>query len=395
VFEAFVVAAALTVVDPVGDVVGAGSLQPPTAPVYRSLAPFDLHRVTVRDDEQLTLVIEMGSLANPFELPLGFSLPVIEIYLDAGSGGQTELLAGSGMRLPSGHAWDLAVRLTGEEALAYQAGESGVDSVVPVVTIDGNQIEVRTPFGRPEHPRLYAMVGLYDLFGASPWRPLDRNESPWAFSSAEQTVPVVDVLAADAAAQRQALETGTIVPAGSRRAVPGRVWLVLMALGLLLALLGIAMRTLARPPPARQAETGESGPAGMNDRSAEASLSDRNAAEPLVREPRDEWPVTSAARNGARAGSNAAGMPEEPDSELRWDSSALLTSPDDDDFSEEFPAPRGRLETGEAWARPVPLPLEEEREAVPADEDGAEPELVTDDEAASEVEERSERERRD
>lgn len=352
-FEAFLIAAVLSVADPVGDVVGAGSLEPPTAAVYRNLAPFDLRRVTVTDDEQLTVLVELGSLTNPFELPLGFSLPVVEVYLEGGSGGRAELLEGSGMRLPNGRSWEVALRLTGEGAIAYRASEDGeVESVTPEVTVDGNILSVSTPFVRPSRVRIYAMTGLYDLFGATPWRPVEATESPWAFSDETQRTPVVDVLTEDAAAQRQSLETGVLVAGGSRATARGAVWLVLMAVGLLVALAGIAMRSFSRRVAVPAAQDSELSPAGK----ATAGEGSVNRGGPRVPPPIAVSPGTDA----------------DP-----WDSSALLTSADEEDFADEFSSPESATGGG-VWARPVPLRIERADAGVSADSSDSEPEVVTD-----------------
>jgi hypothetical protein len=357
VFEALFVAAAITVTDPAGDVVGAESLQPPTAAVYRNLAPFDLRQVSLVDGSPLTLEIEMGSLANTVELPLGFSLPVIEVYIEGRDEGQAELLGGSGMRLPDGRRWEVALRLTGEQARVHRAGASGVETAVPEVQIDGNRLLVTTPFERPERPRVYAMTGLYDLFGASPWRPVDENESPWAFSSASQRVPVVDVLARDATAQRQAVASQTLPPSGGRRGVRGAAWLLLMAVGLLVALLGVAIRAFSR------------------DRAPSRDLAPVHAAPGSGGEPPD--------KRGGAGEEVTAGTPEGRDSaagdEFTWDSSALLTEAQDEEYSEEFARSESSSRT-EVWSRPVPLPVE--KQAAPeddADEENA-PEMIRDEE---------------
>ncbi|MEX2542630.1 MAG: glucodextranase DOMON-like domain-containing protein [Trueperaceae bacterium] len=362
-FETFLIVAALTAVDPVGDVVGAGSLEPPTAAVYRNLAPFDLLGVTVADEEQLTVLIELGSLTNPFELPLGFSLPVIEVYLEGGRGGRAELLEGSRMRLPNGRSWEVALRLTGEGAAAYRASEDGtMESVTPEVEVDGNVLTVSTPFARPSRARVYAMTGLYDLFGTSPWRPVEATESPWAFSNETQRTPVVDVLTDDSSAQRQAVETGVLVAGGSRATARGAVWLVLMAVGLLVALAGIAMRTFSRRTPVPVSQDGERPPEG------EAAPAAEVAAGAAAVEPDSE---------GSSAVSPSPADLTDRDSDP-WDSSALLTRADDDDFADEFPA--AEPATGGVWARPVPLRIERTDPAASADDDDSEPEVVTDDE---------------
>jgi hypothetical protein len=392
VFEALLVAAAISLTDPAGDVVGAGSLRPPSAAVYRNLAPFDLRQVTVADGEQLTVEIEMGSLANPFELPLGFSLPVIELYIEGREGGETELLGGSGMSLPDGRTWEVALRLTGEAAAAYRAGASGLESAVPEVSVEGNVLTVSTAFPRPERPRVYAMVGLYDLFGSSPWRPVDEAESPWAFSSPSQRLPVVDVLARDSGVQAQAIEQRTMPASGGRRLAKGAVWLVLMALGLLVALLGIAMRAFARRfGPSGDMERGQLADehGGKTDGERAGVSGGPSGGEELADEPPPRAAPTGAGMDPAESPLSPdqgawgdrpeeGGFDSDGEEPFTWDSSALLTEPHDEEPSEPFPRVEPVDRTA-VWARPVPLPIKDETAAEEVDDENH-LEVVRDDE---------------
>ena len=369
-FEAFLITALLSITDPSGDATGNGSLRPPSSEVYRNLAPFDLRSVTVTDDPQLTLRIEMGSLSDPFELPLGFSLPVIEAYVSSGEGGRNELLPGSGMRLPNGQGWEFAIRLTGEQATAYRVGSGtgGIETAPASVTAVGNELVVVTPFPRPDRSQLYALTGLYDLFGATPWRPVERQESPWAFSSESQSSPVIDVLAQDEERQIQAIAAGVLPPARSRRDLPGSLWLVLMALGLIVALAGVGVRILAR-------------------RNARGTAADAGAAESET-VPSPAGPVSWQTGPGEAVA--------EPDETARkaftWDSSALLIEPSqeelDEELEHEFGASAndrvgsGHFDTADAWQRPIPLPYRPSaaESGTLHDEGGVEPEVVRDDE---------------
>ena len=96
--------ALVTVVDPVPGPSAVDSLTAPTGAMYRSLSPFDLRTARVLDEETVTVELEMASYANPLGLPLGFSHPIIEVYLGGGEFGVESLLPGSMMSLPEGEA---------------------------------------------------------------------------------------------------------------------------------------------------------------------------------------------------------------------------------------------------------------------------------------------------
>lgn len=359
-FESLLVLALLTVTDPAGDTAGAGALQPPTAPVFRSLAPFDLREVRVAEGETLALEVELGSLANPFDLELGFSLPILEIYVGGDEGGLEELLPGSGMELPPGERWNVAVQVTGDGARAlHAAGGAAPLEAVPAVSIAGGVLRIETPFPTPERPRLFALTGLYDPFHPDGWRPLAQGPAPWAFSSTDQLVPVVDVLAPDGSAQERALLSGVLPPPATVPRSPDRVWFVLMGAGLVLALAGLLLRLRAR------------------------TVTDRAA--------REETYV--ATEGTAAAAASPAAIPSEGSAgsapgALAWDTSALLLDEQDGE-----PAGPGALPPLGEWrpggqdepagqdesAAHVP-PVRSAPPTTPARDELGEPELVTGDE---------------
>lgn len=246
-------AALLHLQDPAGDAVGDGTLAPPTAPVYADTADFDLQSVTVTDDAKLTVRVTLGSLTNPGHLANGFSNPVIEIYLNTGPGGAQRLLPGSTMVMPPNRGWNVALRATGDQVYAVTPQPQGPPGSWPhlpaTLTVEGNAIVIRTDLPRPEHADVYALTGVYDPFSHDGWRPLSTTVSPWAFSSASQSAPVVDLLASGMAAQRRAIDSGVLVP--YRSPTPGVGWLLLMVLGLLVAAAGLVLRRRVPRPPRR------------------------------------------------------------------------------------------------------------------------------------------------
>ena len=196
--------------DPANDAVGNGSLAAPTAAAYRSLGSFDLLSLELLDTPFLSFDLTFAALANPFDLPYGFSLPVLELYLydaDRPDPGSPQLLDGSGMRLPEGESWHYAFRITGDGAQLYGASAEGFARLNDPLSLsaEGSTVSVASALARPERFVLYGVVGAYSPFSASGWQPLSRTSSPWSFSSASQNVPVVELLAATAEAQAEAI----------------------------------------------------------------------------------------------------------------------------------------------------------------------------------------------
>lgn len=232
-----------------GDAFGDGSLRPPTGPRFADPAWYDLVDVRLLEGDPIRVALSLGAVDASGGLALGITQPLIEIYLDSAEGGVEMLLPGSGLAMPLGDGWQIAIRVTGDGAWAWEAdGAGAVDLAAPVpveVVLDGTTLTVLTPFARPEAAvRLYAVSGVYDPFRADGWRPLSRAPSPWAFSSEQQQVPVVDVFPGDASERAAALARGELPrdPVSGGIAPGSLVWLWLMGAGVALAIAGLALR---------------------------------------------------------------------------------------------------------------------------------------------------------
>ncbi|AEB10841.1 glucodextranase DOMON-like domain-containing protein [Marinithermus hydrothermalis] len=186
---------ALALLDPAGDDRGPGYAYP-TAPVYQEVGFADLtgFEVTVQD-ANLVLSVRLDRYPNPAEAPLGFSLPVIAIYVDTGPGGE-EVLPGAGLRTPKGQGWERAYLLTGWGA---EARAPGVLPRPVRAERDGEWIRIHTdlppgPYG------YYVAVGLYDPFEPWGFRAVRPGGGPWRLEGPEAAPRAVDVLARNQAA---------------------------------------------------------------------------------------------------------------------------------------------------------------------------------------------------
>ena len=326
--------ALLSITDPTGDAHGDGTLTPPTAPIYAHSAIFDLQEVDLSSTSvtpaggavvkvpATTLSVTLGAVDPDDAAPAGFSGVVVDVYLDFATGGSETTLVGPEMLLPGGNGWDYAVRLSpaGAFGVAYhevvattavapadQAEPNGNDEAADtespaaadsaagaaaasgrlsvadldlqplVLRIDGNRLIVDLPLELTEDVEVYAMTGVYDPFASTSWRPLANITSPWAYSGGEQMVPVIDVLAVDQATQTKALQTG-VLPQQLSIGDRGIVWLLLMAVGLLVAITGLWFRRRVVP----EARTGL--PYGLPP--------DPDAVEPKLLDPESDEPET-------------------------------------------------------------------------------------------------------
>jgi hypothetical protein len=261
-------------------------LAPPTAVRYADPALYDVVSAGFVEGERLILFVELGATDPSEGLPIGITQAIVELYLDLTPGGAGETLPGSGMSMPPGTGWDIAVRITGDGAWAWSSDAwGGVDLMAPLpveVEVSGRTLVVHTPFeALTGQPRLFVVTGVYDPFAGDGWRPLSGTPSPWAFSSEELVRSAIDVFPGDAAAVAKALEDGVFPHRGRAASAPARsaLWITLMLLGLAVALSGLWWRrfgvrgdlaTGAAPTPAPER------PAAV--RSAEAPSAERTAA---------------------------------------------------------------------------------------------------------------------
>jgi hypothetical protein len=255
---ALLLAALLSLSDPSGDAVGNGSLSPPTAVVFRSQDALDARALEVPKGRTFGFDLTFAHLSNPWNLPNGFSLPLIEVYLETKEPGQRALLPGSGMHLPASAHWNYAFKLTGDSFQVFQANPAGggpsniSEQAAAKVKTQGNTVVASTNLPLPRHFELYAMVGSYDPFSQTGWRPVARQPSPWAYASKSQKVPVVDVLASTFALQERAVNSITLPPISTPPGV--NRWPLLMGVGVLLFILGLIGRFWVKPRPQERAE---------------------------------------------------------------------------------------------------------------------------------------------
>lgn len=320
---ALAAAAALRLLDPTGDAAGDGTLMPPTSPVYANAAVFDLQEVTLTpgaaEGEPAVLGVAMGAIERTDLMPAGFNRVVVDVYIDVVEGGAEATLAGPDLLMPPGRGWDYVVRLTPRGASGAAAP---LDADVAVqwqplpLAIDADVFVVTLPWPVTEDAQVYAVSGLYDAFSSDSWRALTPSPSPWSFSSATQTSPVLDVLAVDQQAQARALTDG-VLPAPAVRRDSGLPWLLLALFGVLIAGFGLWLRRRVPAPAVVAAGVEDAVPAEAE--AEDAALEEAEAAGAVLGE--------AEATGGAPAEAEAAdGAPAEVTAEVTVEAAAPETA---------------------------------------------------------------------
>ena len=288
--------ASLLVVDPTGDAHGAGDLVPPSAALYADRSAFDLVEVEVGGEEVLTVRVTLAGIPDPGRLPNGLTLPVLDVYLDLEEGGETLALPGVGMAMADRHGWEVAMRVHGDDAFLRLADDPDGAARPVAVEKDGSALVLVTTLPVPETVRdVQVVTGVYDPFSRDAWRPLAARPSPWAFASETAAPPVVDLLAANDAMQREAIRS-YVLPSSQRQTGPVG-WLLLMFGGLGVAAGGLWLRRRASsrssPTAVGAASHGGEPDAPSDDPSAQpaATGDDDEGTAPAPRStwPRDGW----------------------------------------------------------------------------------------------------------
>jgi carbohydrate-binding DOMON domain-containing protein len=188
------------ITDPVGDDNGPGTYQYPTNEVFRSdQGLFDLTGFSIKNDgEDYLLRFSFAELTDPWKGKFGFSLPLIQVYIDNLEGGSIELFReGANVRLDSRHPWDKLLKLSGWWLRVYQPADRDKKddfwemeenpwevSDAQVETV-GNDILLRINqdiTGRLEGAHLFLLVGGFDPFGPDHFRKIEGQISSWVFA---------------------------------------------------------------------------------------------------------------------------------------------------------------------------------------------------------------------
>lgn len=193
--------------DPTGDDYGPGTY---VYPLGEAFAPYEGHFdlksfKIVQDEFNYIFSFEMGELTNQWDAPLGFSHPVLELFIDNFPGGEGEhLFADIPISFPEETKWDRLVRVTGWGIMLYASDREG-KNITPVefckerVKIKDKVIIFSLPrevIGNLEGAGLWVLVGSWDVVRKSKLRPVFKQTDYWHFGGrqGEWDLPYLDLL---------------------------------------------------------------------------------------------------------------------------------------------------------------------------------------------------------
>ncbi|MDK2869401.1 MAG: hypothetical protein PWP39_636 [Pyrococcus sp.] len=196
------------IADPEGDDHGPGTYTYPTDKVFVEGA-FDLLRFRMLEQTDAYVMEfyfkELGG--NPWNGPNGFSLQIIEVYLDFKEGGNTSAIKmfpdgpGANVKLDPRHPWDVALRIAGWDygnliVLANGTVYQGEMQISADPTKNAVIVKLPKKYLSIGDYGLYAavLVGSQDGYGPDKWRPVAVEAEQWKLGGADPQA-VVDNLA--------------------------------------------------------------------------------------------------------------------------------------------------------------------------------------------------------
>jgi hypothetical protein len=211
--------------DPAQDDRGPGDYEYPAGENFPA-GSWDLAAFEVRvDEERVSFLIEIGVLPNPWHGPQGFSLPLVDVYVDInrlpGAGSQAFLPGRPGLAEAT-NAWEYALTVSGWGARLEQFSPGGAPRLLgalPVARPRGSKtLRVDVPRrllrGDPEQWSYSVLVMGMDAQSASGSRflplPVAPAPGPRQFGGASpdsgvMAPPYLDILAPPGSAQAEAL----------------------------------------------------------------------------------------------------------------------------------------------------------------------------------------------
>lgn len=208
--------------DPVGDDNGPGTYVYPLNPVFLP-GSFDITAFEAVDAgaEVVFRVTLAGRIENPWGAPNGFSVQMVQIYIDQGPGGYTDTLPGVNATFAPEHAWNKAILAEGgwgnevEDLMAALVAPDVAANVLVAkqgVHVRGQTIVIPVAKSWLAEPRpgwgyqllLLGQEGARDGMDGIKVRRILREEEEWRFGGSDESgyhTNIIDLLLPPGASQ--------------------------------------------------------------------------------------------------------------------------------------------------------------------------------------------------
>jgi len=185
--------------DPVNDDYGPGNYQYPQNEIFQNDGNlFDIKAFTIMESEKDYLFrFSFSSLTDPWDAKYGFSLPLIELYIDNQSGGSSQLFhKGANVTFSDDFKWDKFLKISGwwvrifnprsEQQEILNLNEMSIEDPFRAETsvLSREEDIIRLKISKSELGLLNSssfilLVGSFDPFGYDHFRSLNREKTLW------------------------------------------------------------------------------------------------------------------------------------------------------------------------------------------------------------------------
>lgn len=217
--------------DGIGDDYGPGDYYYPRNHIFQNQGNlFDLKSLTIlENDKEYQFCFDFVKLTDPWGAKYGFSLPLIEVYLDNQDNGSNQLFhKGANISFSQDFYWNKFIKISGWWVRVFNP-ESKKENILNIDDLsfaNSNKIEnmnlikegdsiyitlAKKDLGSLTNSKIVVLVGSFDPFGYDHFRAVSKNKAYWKIYSQNGTeisnAPrVLDILVPRGKSQKEVLK---------------------------------------------------------------------------------------------------------------------------------------------------------------------------------------------
>jgi carbohydrate-binding DOMON domain-containing protein len=216
--------------DAENDDFGPGTYQYPQKEIFQNKGNlFDIRVFTILEsDNDYLFKFNFTKLTDPWNSEYGFSLPLIELYLDNDQGGSNNpFYKGANISFEEGFNWNKFLKISGwwvrifnpnsKERAVFNLNEISSEDPYQAETADvfteDNTINLKiskTELGSLDNSKFVLLIGSFDPFGYDHFRSFSKEKSSWQIYTETELditkIPrVMDILVPEGRSQREIL----------------------------------------------------------------------------------------------------------------------------------------------------------------------------------------------
>jgi len=209
---------------------GPGTYQYPQNEIFQNKGNlFDIRVFTILESENNYLFkFNFSNLTDPWNAKYGFSLPLIELYIDNGEGGSSKpFYKGANISFEEEFNWNKFLKISGwwvrlfnpdsKERAVFDLNEISAEDPYQAnsaeVSIEENTIDIKiskSELGSLNNSKIILLIGSFDPFGYDHFRSFTEEKRSWQIYAETEldinkTPRVMDILVPEGRSQRKIL----------------------------------------------------------------------------------------------------------------------------------------------------------------------------------------------